>query len=130
MQSISVVFPTLHCEGYIADLRYRWLMECSLYPAILKSTRHFCQLVFPKTLHCEGTTLLLSLRYRCSICALVQIFYCFLCTSQNSLSLAEHYFLCSLYPPVLKSTRHGGQSTERRIAFWGVTTRSSAFTMH
>ena len=26
----------------------------------------------------------------CSICALVQIFYCFLCTSQNSLSLAEH----------------------------------------
>ena len=25
----------------------------------------------------------------CSICALVQIFYCFLCTSQNSLSLAE-----------------------------------------
>ena len=26
----------------------------------------------------------------CSICALVQIFYCFLCTSQNSFSLAEH----------------------------------------
>ena len=26
MQSISVVFPTLHCEGYIADLRYRWLI--------------------------------------------------------------------------------------------------------
>ena len=26
----------------------------------------------------------------CSICALVQFFYCFLCTSQNSLSLAEH----------------------------------------
>lgn len=26
----------------------------------------------------------------CSICALVQIFYCFLCTSRNSLSLAEH----------------------------------------
>ena len=26
----------------------------------------------------------------CLICALVQIFYCFLCTSQNSLSLAEH----------------------------------------
>ena len=25
-----------------------------------------------------------------SICALVQIFYCFLCTSQNSFSLAEH----------------------------------------
>ena len=28
----------------------------------------------------------------CSICALVQIFYCFLCTSQNSLSLAEHNY--------------------------------------
>ena len=26
----------------------------------------------------------------CSICALVRIFYCFLCTSRNSLSLAEH----------------------------------------
>ena len=26
----------------------------------------------------------------CSKCALVQIFYCFLCTSQHSLSLAEH----------------------------------------
>ena len=26
----------------------------------------------------------------CSICALVQIFYSFLCTSRNSLSLAEH----------------------------------------
>ena len=25
-----------------------------------------------------------------NVCALVQIFYCFLCTSQNSLSLAEH----------------------------------------
>ena len=26
MQSISVVFSTLHCEGYIADLRYRWFI--------------------------------------------------------------------------------------------------------
>lgn len=26
----------------------------------------------------------------CSICAQVEIFYCFLCTSQNALSLAEH----------------------------------------
>ena len=26
MQSISVFFSTLHCEGYIADLRYRWLI--------------------------------------------------------------------------------------------------------
>ena len=26
MKSISVVFSTLHCEGYIADLRYRWLI--------------------------------------------------------------------------------------------------------
>ena len=26
MQSISVVFSMLHCEGYIADLRYRWLI--------------------------------------------------------------------------------------------------------
>ena len=26
MQSISVVFSTLHCEGYIADLIYRWLI--------------------------------------------------------------------------------------------------------
>ena len=25
MQSISVVVSTLHCEGYVADLRYRWL---------------------------------------------------------------------------------------------------------
>ena len=40
MQSISVVFSTLHCEGYIADLRYRrpitsgsarWLIEI-FYP--------------------------------------------------------------------------------------------------
>ena len=42
IQSISVVFSTLHCEGYIADLRYRWLIEI-LY-AILKSTRHGGQL--------------------------------------------------------------------------------------
>ena len=27
MQSISVFFSTLHCEGYIADLRYRWLIS-------------------------------------------------------------------------------------------------------
>ena len=60
MQSISVVFSTLHCEGYIADLRYRWLITLSA---------------------------------------------------------------------ILKSTRHGGQSTERCIAFWG-TTRSPALTMH
>ena len=26
MQSISVVSSTLHCEGYIADLTYRWLI--------------------------------------------------------------------------------------------------------
>ena len=26
MQSISVVFSTLHFEGYIGDLRYRWLI--------------------------------------------------------------------------------------------------------
>ena len=26
MQSISVVFSMLHCEGYIADLRYCWLI--------------------------------------------------------------------------------------------------------
>ena len=26
MESISVVFSTLHCEGYTADLRYRWLI--------------------------------------------------------------------------------------------------------
>ena len=38
MQSISVVFSTLHCEGYTADLRY---IPCSLIEilsAILKST--------------------------------------------------------------------------------------------
>ena len=26
IQSISVVFSTLHCEGCVADLRYRWLI--------------------------------------------------------------------------------------------------------
>ena len=61
MQSLSVVFSTLHCEGYIADLRYRWLIE--------------------------------------------------------------------ILSAILKSTRHGGQSTERCIAFGG-RTRSPAFTMH
>ena len=30
MQSISVVFSTLHCEGYIADLRYRWLITSGI----------------------------------------------------------------------------------------------------
>ena len=47
MQSISVVFSTLHCEGYIADLRYRWLITSGsarwlneILSAILKSTRH------------------------------------------------------------------------------------------
>ena len=47
MQSISVVFSTLHCEGYIADLRYRWLITSvsarwlfEILSAILKSTRH------------------------------------------------------------------------------------------
>ena len=46
MQSISVVFSTLHCEGYIADLRYRWLIISGNAPwlidlsAILKSMRH------------------------------------------------------------------------------------------
>ena len=47
MQSISVVFSTLHCEGYIADLRYRWLIASGsarwlneILSAILKGTRH------------------------------------------------------------------------------------------
>ena len=47
MQSISVVFSTLHCEGYMADLRYRWLITSrsarwliEILSAILKSTRH------------------------------------------------------------------------------------------
>ena len=42
MQSIFVVFSTLHCEGYIADLRYRWLITSGSahLSAILKSTRH------------------------------------------------------------------------------------------
>ena len=46
-QSISVVFSTLHCEGDIADLRYRWLITSGsarwlseILSAILKSTRH------------------------------------------------------------------------------------------
>ena len=46
MQSVSVVFSTLHCEGYIADLRYiagslllGVLIEI-LSAAILKSIRH------------------------------------------------------------------------------------------
>ena len=70
MQSISVVFSTLHCEGYIADLRYCWLI-----------------------------------------------------TSGSARWLIE------ILSAILKSTRHGGQSTERCIAFGG-TTRSPAFTMH
>ena len=49
MQTVSVVFSTLHCEEYTADLRYiafslllgvpraRWLTE--ILSAILKSTR-------------------------------------------------------------------------------------------
>ena len=47
MQSISVVFSTLHCEGYIADFRYRWLITpgsacwlTEILSAILKSMRH------------------------------------------------------------------------------------------
>ena len=47
MQSISVVFSTLHCERYIADLRYRWLITSGsarwlieILFAILKSTKH------------------------------------------------------------------------------------------
>ena len=68
MQSISVFFSTLHCEGYIADMRYRWLIT-------------------------SGSAGLLILS------------------------------------AILKSTRHGGQSTERCIAFGG-TTRSPAFTTH
>ena len=46
MQSISVVFSTLHCEGYIADFRYRWLITSGgarwlieILSAILKSMR-------------------------------------------------------------------------------------------
>ena len=70
MQSISVVFSTLHCKGHIADLRYRWLI-----------------------------------------------------TSGSARWLIE------ILSAILKSTRHGGQSTERCIAFGG-TTRSPAFTMH
>ena len=60
MQSISVVFWTLRCEGYIADLRYRWLI-----------------------------------------------------TSGSARWLIE------ILSAILKSTRHGGQSTERCITFWG-----------
>ena len=70
MQAISVVFSTLHCEGYITDFRYRWLI-----------------------------------------------------TSGSARWLIE------ILSAVLKSTRHGGQSTERCIAFGG-TTRSPAFTTH
>ena len=46
MQSISVVFSTLHCEGYIADFRYRWLITSGsarwlieILSEILKSMR-------------------------------------------------------------------------------------------
>ena len=70
MQSISVVFSTLHREGYIADLRYRWLI-----------------------------------------------------TSGSA------HWLTEILSAILKSTRHGGQSTERCIAFGG-TTSSPAFTTH
>ena len=70
MQSISVVFSTLHCEGYITDLRYCWLITS------------------------------ISARW-----------------------------LIEILSAILKSMRHGGQSTERCIAF-GVTRRSPAFTTH
>ena len=47
MQSVSVVFSMLHCEGYIADLRYHWLITSGsarwlieILTAILESTRH------------------------------------------------------------------------------------------
>ena len=70
MQSISVIFSMLHCEGYIADLRYRWLI-----------------------------------------------------TSGSA------HWLIEILSAILKSTRHGGQSTERCIGFGGMT-RSPAFTMH
>ena len=41
MQSISVFFSTLHCEGYIADLRYRWLITSGSARWPLKFIRHF-----------------------------------------------------------------------------------------
>ena len=46
MQSISVVFSTLHCEGYIADLIYRWLITSGsarwlILKFYLPLTRHF-----------------------------------------------------------------------------------------
>ena len=66
MQTVSVVFSTLHCEGYIADLRYRWLI-----------------------------------------------------------TFGSARWLIEILTAILKSTRHGGQSTERCIAFGG-TTRSPA----
>ena len=66
MQSISVVFSTLHCEGYIADLRYRWLITSGsarwlieiIYPPYL---RHFekheaWRTVNRKTIAFWGTT--------------------------------------------------------------------------
>ena len=64
MQSISVVFSTLHCEGYITNLRYcwlitsgsaRWLIE--ILSAILKSMRHGGQSterLYPQPLRCAS----------------------------------------------------------------------------
>ena len=42
MQSISVVFSTLHCEGYIPDLRYCWLITSGSARWLIETfIRHF-----------------------------------------------------------------------------------------
>ena len=61
MQSISVVFSTLHYEGNIADLRYRWLITSGSARWLIEFIRHFekheaWRTVNRKTIAFWGTT--------------------------------------------------------------------------
>ena len=57
MQSISVVFSTLHREGYIADLRYRWLITFGVLAFIRHFEKHEAwRTVNRKTIAFWGTT--------------------------------------------------------------------------
>ena len=84
-----------------------WRVDLSLLTGTIEAIRQFGGEI---VLHCEGC--IADLRYR------------WLITSGSARWLIE------ILSAILKSTRHGGQSTCRKtIAFWG-TTRSPAFTMH
>ena len=57
MQSISVVFSTLHYEGHIADLRYRWLITSGSVFFIRHFEKHEAwSTVNRKTIAFWGTT--------------------------------------------------------------------------